>query len=1296
MKKQIGTMLRRLNSTHRSRVKRLKQLRLESLEGRRLLAGDVFHIENPYQNPLIPEDVSGDYAVSALDALLVINAVNSGESGALPPVEAGKMADGPLLDTSGDNHLSAIDALKVINFLNGEGETNPTAVFSYQFVDSTGAPLSSNTVAVGDIFQLQTFVRDTRGFSAAGINAAYLDIAFDNNSSFDVAIGEIQSLRFFVDQLDTSQTDSTFTLTLDGQTTAPIALFTQGGSPRSDISIAQSIQDALAALPNVGSGNVTAVVDAVASAEDAQNNIPRFNFEIRFGNDLAGQDLPLLTLDASNVNVNAGQTFDFTITEVLAGDQSSLDAARRAITYPDLYNFAREGAVTDNEFDEIGATSQTIPLPNPSSNQLLFTIPLIATSPGVINFTPNEADVFPRSDIITGVTVVPTSMVDYGSPFSITVISDPTAPTAVNDTLSLAEDTSLTLNGNVTSNDTVTSPRTLSVVSAATIPGTTVGSLNGLVYTPPANFVGTDTITYIAQDSTGLQSNEATVTINVTAVNDPPVAANDNFNVDEDSTNNILNVLDNDNGGPGETSDTLTVTAVGATNNGGTVSITNGGGSVTYTPAAGFFGTETFTYTMSDQGGLSDTATVTVSVEPLVVPRARTDAQSGAENTSITVDVLGNDNANPGEQPVLISVADGANGTVVINDNGTPSDATDDTVTYTPNDENFFGTDTFTYVMNDTAGTGANSTGTVSITVTDVNDPPILADDTANATEDTMATILESSLLSNDSPGAGENSGVAQVPQTLSITAVSAVTAGGSVALDANNNVVYTPAADFNGTFEFTYTATDNGTNPSALSDTATVTVTVAAVNDDPIAAADTVSGTEDTTASISTGTLLSNDAPGPATATDESGQTLSVTSVAATSTSGGSVSLSGSTVSYTPPADFNGSDTFTYSLSDGEGGTATGTVTVNVASVNDAPVAGPDSATAFTDIAATLQVADLLANDSPGPADEASQTLSIVAVTATSSTNGTVVLNNDGTITYTPNSGFTGPASFEYTLQDSGASNDPNVNQSTGTVNVTVESFVPSVISGTIFVDETSDGVLDAAERRLGAVQVTISGTSLGQPVPAQTVLTLSDGSYSFGNLGPGEYVVSYQKPHFFRDGLDVPGALGDADSVENQFTVQINEPGGANATDYNFAVLGLETGYARTLDQLASRYVIMNPSIAYNGAYFGIASDNSLLWSAKLDGFDDAAFAEAVFSSDGREVLLTYVDGSQNVFTATLESGDFIRTQDANGNSLVRVLGSSADFNWQQINLATPPIVSASRYLDAVDAVFDQEEWR
>ncbi|MFK7737946.1 MAG: hypothetical protein AB8B50_18090, partial [Pirellulaceae bacterium] len=97
---------------------------------------------------------------------------------------------------------------------------------------------------------------------------------------------------------------------------------------------------------------------------------------------------------------------------------------------------------------------------------------------------------------------------------------------------------------------------------------------------------------------------------------------------------------------------------------------------------------------------------------------------------------------------------------------------------------------------------------------------------------------------------------------------------------------------------------------------------------------------------------------------------------------------------------------------------------------------------------------------------------------------------------------------------------------------------------------------------------------------------------------------------------------------------------------------------------------------------------------WSAKLDGFDDAVFTEAVMTDDGSGVLFTYVDAAGNVFTASLGRGDFVTFTGADGTSLIRVLGASSDFAWQQIDLSTPPF-TAQNYLTSIDEIFAQEDF-
>ncbi|MCA9191340.1 MAG: tandem-95 repeat protein [Planctomycetales bacterium] len=948
-------------------------------------------------------------------------------------------------------------------------------------------------------------------------------------------------------------------------------------------------------------------------------------------------------------------------------------------------------------FNEIGAFAGFTP-PNPTGDTLLFFSATIkADTAGTVSFILNKHDDEPRSQVLvydsTG-TLPDNGRID---PISIsyetevlTIIADPTAPVAVADSVSTAEDTSLILAGsgatvNLLSNDNITNTPA-SVVAVNSIAGTTQGTISGLTYSPPANFFGTDFVTYTIQDNKGLQST-ATVTITVTAVNDAPIANDDVVSVDEETTNNSLLLLQNDSPGPNET-DALTITQVSATTNGGTVTIATGGGSVLYTPPTGFIGQDTFTYTMRDAGGLTDSATVTVNVEATVLPRGRADAATVAEDSADnSIDVLANDRVNTGATAILLSLGPNpANGTISINDNGTPNDKTDDKVSYTPN-ANFFGTDTFTYQMNDTAGTGADSVGTVVVTVTAINDAPILQGDTADGTEDNPVTIAISSLLANDSPGAGETA-----TQSLTLTSVSAVGSGAAVAI-SGANVVVTPNADFNGTFLFTYSAADNGS--PVLSSTATVTVNIAAVNDAPIGNADTGSTNEDNSLSLSAASLLANDQPGPTTATDEAGQVLTLTGVSPTSTAGGTVSFDGTTVSYTPPTDFNGSDTFTYTLRDEAEGTATATVTITVNPINDAPIAGQDTVRAFKNFPTTVSAASLLANDSPGPANEASQTLSIVAVIAGANTHGQVTLNGDGTITYTPDADYTGPASFQYRLQDSGSGVSPNVNETVGSVNVTVEEFVPSAVSGKVFVDENRNGVQDGSERSLGGVQVTLTGNSLGQAITPQSYLTLADGSYHFDNLGPGQYIVSMGAPAGMIAGTDTAGTLGDKDNVDNQFTIDIAQPGGFDASGYNFIVIGMEATSVRLLDQLASRYYSKNPTLQFNGMYFALDANNQLLWNAVMDGFDEAVFAEAVLNSTGSELYLTVVDSAHGVQTSTLRTGQFVTQTRADGTRLIRVLGDETSMSWQSVNLQAPPVAPAANYLHAVDAIFAQEEW-
>src|SRR5439155_1618384 len=205
-------------------------------------------------------------------------------------------------------------------------------------------------------------------------------------------------------------------------------------------------------------------------------------------------------------------------------------------------------------------------------------------------------------------------------------------------------------------------------------------------------------------------------------------------------------------------------------------------------------------------------------------------------------------------------------------------------------------------------------------------------------------------------------------------------------AIAADGTLSYTSAPDANGSALVTVRLHDSGGTANGGIDTSsaqTFTITVTEVNDSPVPASDLKGAVEDTLLSFPASDLTSNDSPGPA---NESGQSLTVTEVDAASAHGGSVTLSAGTVLYTPAANFNGSDSFSYKVCDNgttngssDSKCTTGTVTITVTAVNDPPsfTKGPDE-TVLED-AGAQSVPNWATAISAGPSDESSQTLNFV-----------------------------------------------------------------------------------------------------------------------------------------------------------------------------------------------------------------------------------------------------------------------------------------------------------------------------
>jgi gliding motility-associated-like protein len=426
---------------------------------------------------------------------------------------------------------------------------------------------------------------------------------------------------------------------------------------------------------------------------------------------------------------------------------------------------------------------------------------------------------------------------------------------------------------------------------------TTTGAIT---YTPNPNYSGGDSFTYTVRDASGLISNTATVTVTVTPLNDAPVSTNDSYATNEDTPLTIAaaGVLSNDTDADGNT---LTAVLVTTTTN-GTLTL-NADGSFTYTPTLGFNGADSFTYRANDGTTNSAVSTVTITVTPVNNPPvANNDNVTTNEDVAVTINVVSNDtDADDALNPSSVTiVANPANGTVSVN-------ATTGEITYTPSG-NYNGNDSFTYTVRDASGAISN-TATVAITITPVNDAPVAVADNASTTESVAVTI---NILANDS----------DVDDGLDATSVTIVgsTSNGTLSVNPTTGVVtYTPNAGYIGNDSFTYTVEDLA---GVVSNTVTVSITVAPVNDPPVAVDD---GQIDYYSLLPlTIDVIGNDS-------DPDNALSELTIISITQPSSGTVAIVNGELVYTPDATTSGLITFTYTIQDPGGLTATGTVTLFV-----------------------------------------------------------------------------------------------------------------------------------------------------------------------------------------------------------------------------------------------------------------------------------------------------------------------------------------------------------------------------
>ncbi|MGE0370472.1 MAG: beta strand repeat-containing protein, partial [Gammaproteobacteria bacterium] len=550
------------------------------------------------------------------------------------------------------------------------------------------------------------------------------------------------------------------------------------------------------------------------------------------------------------------------------------------------------------------------------------------------------------------------------------------------------------------------------VGDSLTITGTSLTQLGGtvtvnaagnkLLYIPPRNTLGTEVFTYSVSDGTTTRTGNVSFVLDNT--NSPPTAVNDSgLSVPLGSVNSPLNVLANDS--DPDLGDSLSISAVGAPDSGGTVAINGTGTALLYTPATGHTGDENISYTISDALGLTATATVTVTTIDggnNSAPTAADDAgiSVGKDSLDNPINVLAND-SDPDVGDTLIVIAAGtvqapsAGGTVTANGGN---------LLYTPA-SGYTGNESFSYTISDGVDT---DTATVTVTVVAAgNTPPNAVDDGGfSVAMGSSGNILN--VLANDSDP--------DIGAFLSITAVGAASNGGSAIINGTSDrLIYTPAPGYNGSESFTYTVSDG-----TATDTATVTVTVVGIGNTAPNAVDDSGLNVQQNSSGNVLDVLSNDSD------PDVGDTLTITAVGAAS-AGGAIINNGTSLGYTPAGGYTGPETFTYTISDGAD-TDTATVSINVVNGNTTPSAVDDTGYLVAENSTNILL-NVLANDSD---PDVGDTLTITAVGATS--NGGSVTNNGTSLGYTPAPGYSGPETFTYTVSD-GTTSD------TATVTVTVVS---------------------------------------------------------------------------------------------------------------------------------------------------------------------------------------------------------------------------------------------------------------
>jgi VCBS repeat-containing protein len=636
--------------------------------------------------------------------------------------------------------------------------------------------------------------------------------------------------------------------------------------------------------------------------------------------------------------------------------------------------------------------------------------------------------------------------------------------------------------------------------------------------------------------------NDVLITVEVVPLNDPPTAVANAFTVPFDRPTSGLTVVANDLDPDLVEGDVLTIVGVDATTAAGALVTIGSGNTLTYDPngrfdhlTTGQSATDSFSYTIRDQGGAESTATVTMTVVTNQPPVAQDDGASTDEDTVLSIDVLVDNGSGPDTDP------DGDDGLLEVSQVDAASAhgasveiQSDGTLRYDPTGSAQLQAlglgepidDTFQYTVRDVDG--ATDVATVTVRVLGRNDQPVARGDQAATDEDTPLSI---DVVVDNGSGADTDADAADVLTVTSFDATS--TLGAAVTQLEGGALRYDPtsALDSLGNGEsvedtFTYTISDGKGGTSS----ATVRVTVGGRNDNPMAVDDAASTNEDTAINID---VLDNDSD------PDTDDEPTVATFPATSNMGAAISINGDgTLRYNPTgvAALNSLasgqfvvDSFVYSIADGDSGVDNATVTVTVQGSNDLPVAQDDGGESGADQVLDLDVLD---NDSD---PDTSDTITITNVPGTSARGAVLSVNANGTLRYDPRGaaalGALGEGeemvdTFTYTISDG---------QSGSTSTATVTLLITGVNDPPLAADDLSFSVAEGSEEnQLDVLANDSFAPDVGETL---TIVAVSAGSaggtVEIGLLG--ESILYTPNPAF---------------SGTETFTYTIEDNGGASDT--------------------------------------------------------------------------------------------------------------------------------------------------